>query len=39
MAAGYISSDAQNVVVYLVLIVVLMIRPYGVFGQREIVRV
>jgi branched-chain amino acid transport system permease protein len=39
MAAGYISSDAQTVVVYLALIVVLMIRPYGLFGQREIVRV
>jgi branched-chain amino acid transport system permease protein len=39
MAAGYISSDAQTVIVYLVLIVVLMIRPYGLFGQREIVRV
>ena len=39
MAAGYVSQDAQTVVVYLVLIVVLMIRPYGLFGQREIVRV
>lgn len=39
MAAGYISTDAQTVIVYLVLIVVLMIRPYGLFGQREIVRV
>jgi branched-chain amino acid transport system permease protein len=39
MAAGYISSNAQTVIVYLVLIVVLMIRPYGLFGQRQIVRV
>ncbi len=39
MAAGYISSDAQTVIVYLVLIVVLMVRPYGLFGQRTIVRV
>lgn len=39
MAAGYISQDAQTVIVYLVLIAVLMIRPYGLFGQREIVRV
>jgi branched-chain amino acid transport system permease protein len=39
MAAGYISSDAQTVIVYLVLLAVLMIRPYGLFGQREIVRV
>lgn len=39
MAAGYISTDAQSVIVYLLLIVVLMIRPYGIFGQKEIVRV
>lgn len=39
MAAGYISSDAQTVVVYIVLLVVLMVRPFGLFGQREIVRV
>lgn len=39
MAAGYISTDAQTVIAYLVLIVVLMIRPYGLFGQREIIRV
>ncbi|MFV0463497.1 MAG: branched-chain amino acid ABC transporter permease [Nostocoides sp.] len=39
LAAGYISSDAQTVVVYIVLLVVLMVRPYGLFGQREIVRV
>lgn len=39
MAGGYISNNAENVIVYLVLLVVLMIRPYGLFGQREIVRV
>jgi branched-chain amino acid transport system permease protein len=39
MAGQYIANDAQNVIVYLVLIVVLMIRPYGLFGQRQIVRV
>ena len=39
MAAGYISSDAQTVIVYLVLLAVLMVRPYGLFGQRQIVRV
>jgi branched-chain amino acid transport system permease protein len=39
MAAGYISEDAQSVIVYLVLLVVLMVRPYGLFGQRQIVRV
>ena len=39
MAAGYVSADAQSVIVYLVLLVVLMVRPYGIFGQRQIVRV
>jgi branched-chain amino acid transport system permease protein len=39
MAAGYISSDAQTVIVYLVLLAVLMVRPYGLFGQKTIVRV
>lgn len=39
MAAGYVSQDAQTVIVYVLLLVVLLIRPYGLFGQREIVRV
>ncbi len=39
MAGNYIATDAQNMFAYLVLIVVLMIRPYGLFGQRQIVRV
>jgi len=39
LAAGYVSSSAQTVIVYLVLLVVLMVRPYGLFGQREIIRV
>ena len=37
MSAGYISTDAQMVIVYILLIVVLMIRPYGIFGRKEIV--
>lgn len=39
MAGGYISGSAQFVIVYLVLLVVLLVRPYGLFGQREIIRV
>jgi len=39
LAGGYISQSAQIVIVYLALLVVLMIRPYGLFGQPEIVRV
>lgn len=39
LAGGYIGTSAENVIVYLALLVVLMIRPYGLFGQREIIRV
>lgn len=39
MASGYIGGGAQSVIVYLVLLIVLMVRPYGLFGQREIIRV
>lgn len=39
MGEGYISAEAKDVVVYIGLLVMLMVRPYGLFGQREIVRV
>jgi branched-chain amino acid transport system permease protein len=39
MAAGYISPDAESAVVYAVLLIMLLVRPQGLFGQREIVRV
>lgn len=39
LAGGYISQSAQSVIVYVALLVMLMVRPYGLFGQREIIRV
>jgi branched-chain amino acid transport system permease protein len=39
MATGYIAPGTENVVVYTVLLLVLLVRPYGLFGQRDIVRV
>ncbi len=38
-ASGYIDASLKNVVPYLVLLVVLMLRPYGLFGQEIIERV
>ncbi len=39
LSAGYISTAAQDVVVYIVLLVVLLIRPSGLFGRDAVVRV
>ena len=39
MGEGYISTEAKDVVVYIGLLVMLILRPHGLFGQREIVRV
>lgn len=39
LAAGYVGSGTENVVVYTVLLLMLMVRPYGLFGEREIIRV
>jgi branched-chain amino acid transport system permease protein len=39
LSTGYLSSDASDAVVYGVVLLVLLIRPYGLFGQREVVRV
>lgn len=37
--AGYVSTQAQDIIVYLALLVVLMVRPWGLLGEREIARV
>lgn len=37
VAAGYLSSGLQDAVGLMVLVVVLMLRPQGLFGQREVV--
>ena len=39
LAAGYISSGYRDAVAFLVLIIVLVARPSGVFGQTEVARV
>jgi branched-chain amino acid transport system permease protein len=39
LGAGYVSTQAQDVFVYLALLAVLMIRPWGLFGEREVTRV
>lgn len=39
LAAGYISSQYKDAVAFLVLLAVLFMRPSGLFGQREVVKV
>ena len=39
LAAYYFGGDVRNVVPFIVILVVLMIRPYGLFGSPEIRRV
>ncbi len=38
-ASGYIDPSVKNVIPYVVLLVILMIKPYGLFGQKRIERV
>lgn len=38
-ASGYIDPSLKDVIPYMVLLVVLMVRPYGLFGQTRIERV
>jgi len=38
-SGGYISTDSSQAIVYGGLLVMLLVRPYGLFGQKEIVRV
>jgi branched-chain amino acid transport system permease protein len=37
--AGWLGPNFENVVPYLVMILVLLVRPYGLFGTREVQRV
>jgi branched-chain amino acid transport system permease protein len=39
LSAGYISIEAQDVIVYALLLFVLLVRPWGLFGEREVIRV
>ena len=39
LSASYVSPRASDVFVYVLLLLVLMVRPWGLFGQRELGRV
>jgi branched-chain amino acid transport system permease protein len=39
LAASYISPKASDIFIYGLLLVILMVRPWGLFGQRELGRV
>ena len=38
-AASYISPKSSDIVIYALLLLILMVRPWGLFGQRELGRV
>ena len=39
LASGYISPKARDVMIYAPLLLLLLVRPWGLFGQRELGRV
>ena len=39
LSASYISPKASDILVYVLLLLILMVRPWGLFGQRELGRV
>lgn len=39
LAGGYVGSGLKDVAGFLMIIVILMVQPFGLFGEREIVRV
>ncbi len=39
LAAGYFGGDYRDVVAFGLMFVVLMVRPYGFFGKKELIRV
>jgi branched-chain amino acid transport system permease protein len=39
LAASYISPKSSDIVIYVLLLVILLLRPWGLFGQRELGRV
>jgi branched-chain amino acid transport system permease protein len=39
MASTYISPKSSDIVIYVLLLLILMVRPWGLFGQRELGRV
>ena len=39
LAGGYAGSGMKDIAGFLMIIVILMVRPFGLFGEREVVRV
>lgn len=39
IAGGYLGGDVKEITSFVILIAVLMIKPYGLFGKEEIERV
>ncbi|MDE1950222.1 MAG: branched-chain amino acid ABC transporter permease, partial [Burkholderiales bacterium] len=39
LASFYISPKSSDIVIYGILLLILMVRPWGLFGQRELGRV
>jgi branched-chain amino acid transport system permease protein len=39
LASGYVSPKARDVFIYAPLLIMLLVRPWGLFGQRELGRV
>ena len=39
LAGGYLGRGLKEIAGFVLIIMVLMVRPYGLFGQREIERV
>jgi branched-chain amino acid transport system permease protein len=39
MASTYISPKSSDIVIYVLLLLILMVRPWGLFGQKELGRV
>jgi branched-chain amino acid transport system permease protein len=39
MAGGYLGRGLKEIAGFVLIVVVLMVKPYGLFGQREIERV
>ena len=39
LAASYISPKSSDILIYALLLLILMVRPWGLFGQRELGRV
>jgi len=39
MASTYISPKSSDIVIYVLLLLILLVRPWGLFGQKELGRV